>query len=49
MNRVVSCVRDARRQKQFYEDVRGFSTIIDRPGPFAADHMGAGAVKEGPA
>jgi catechol-2,3-dioxygenase len=36
MNHAVLYVRDARRTRQFYEDVLGFSTIIDHPeGAFA--------------
>lgn len=31
MNHVVLYVRDARRTQQFYEEVLGFSTIIDHP------------------
>jgi len=34
MNHVVFYVRDAQRQRRFYEDVLGFRTIIDGPGPF---------------
>ena len=34
MNHAVLYVRDAQRHRQFYEDVLGFSTIIDGPGPF---------------
>lgn len=36
MNHAVLYVRDARRTRQFYEEVLGFSTIIDHPdGAFA--------------
>jgi len=31
MNHAVLYVRDARRHQQFYEDVLGFSTVIDHP------------------
>ena len=34
MNHAVLYVRDAKRHKQFYTDVLGFSTVIDGPGPF---------------
>ena len=34
MNHAVLYVRDAQRHKAFYEDVLGFRTIIDGPGPF---------------
>ena len=34
MNHAVLYVRDAQRHKMFYEDVLGFRTIIDGPGPF---------------
>lgn len=34
MNHAVLYVRDAQRHRQFYEDVLGFRTIIDGPGPF---------------
>ncbi len=34
MNHAVLYVRDAARHRQFYEDVLGFSTIIDGPGPY---------------
>lgn len=34
MNHAVLYVRDAQRQRAFYEDVLGFETIIDGPGPF---------------
>lgn len=35
MNHAVLYVRDSTRHRQFYEDVLGFSTIIDQPGQFA--------------
>lgn len=34
MNHAVLYVRDAQVHRRFYEDVLGFSTIIDGPGPF---------------
>jgi catechol-2,3-dioxygenase len=34
MNHAVLYVRDAQRHKEFYEDVLGFVTVIDGPGPF---------------
>ena len=34
MNHAVLYVRDAARHQRFYEDVLGFRTIIDGPGPF---------------
>jgi catechol-2,3-dioxygenase len=34
MNHIVFYVRDAKRQQRFYEDVLGFRTIIDGPGPY---------------
>jgi catechol-2,3-dioxygenase len=34
LNHVVLYVRDAQRHRAFYEDVLGFRTIIDGPGPF---------------
>ena len=34
LNHAVLYVRDARRHRTFYEDVLGFRTIIDGPGPF---------------
>ncbi len=34
MNHAVLYVRDAARHQKFYEDVLGFSTVIDGPGPF---------------
>lgn len=34
MNHAVLYVRDAQRQRAFYEQVLGFETIIDGPGPF---------------
>jgi catechol-2,3-dioxygenase len=34
MNHAVLYVRDAARHKKFYEDVLGFRTVIDGPGPF---------------
>lgn len=34
MNHAVLYVRDAQRHKQFYEEVLGFITVIDGPGPF---------------
>jgi catechol-2,3-dioxygenase len=34
MNHAVLYVRDAQRHRRFYEDVLGFRTIIDGPGPF---------------
>lgn len=34
MNHAVLYVRDAQRHRQFYEDVLGFTTVIDGPGPF---------------
>ena len=34
MNHAVLYVRDAQAQRRFYEDVLGFSTVIDGPGPF---------------
>jgi catechol-2,3-dioxygenase len=34
MNHAVLYVRDAQAHRRFYEDVLGFSTIIDGPGPF---------------
>jgi catechol-2,3-dioxygenase len=34
MNHAVLYVRDAARQQRFYEDVLGFETVIDGPGPF---------------
>lgn len=34
LNHAVLYVRDAQRHRRFYEDVLGFATIIDGPGPF---------------
>jgi catechol-2,3-dioxygenase len=34
MNHAVLYVRDAARHQQFYEDVLGFTTVIDGDGPF---------------
>ena len=34
MNHAVLYVRDARRHQQFYEQVLGFATVIDGPGPY---------------
>ena len=34
MNHAVLYVRDAARHQKFYEDVLGFQTVIDGPGPF---------------
>ena len=34
MNHAVLYVRDAARHQRFYEDVLGFRTVIDGPGPF---------------
>ena len=34
MNHAVLYVRDAQRHRAFYEDVLGFSTVINGPGPF---------------
>jgi catechol-2,3-dioxygenase len=34
LNHAVLYVRDAQRHRTFYEDVLGFRTIIDGPGPF---------------
>jgi catechol-2,3-dioxygenase len=34
MNHAVLYVRDAARHQKFYEDVLGFLTVIDGPGPF---------------
>lgn len=34
MNHAVLYVRDAQRHRRFYEDVLGFVTVIDGPGPF---------------
>lgn len=34
MNHAVLYVRDAKRHQKFYEDVLGFVTVIDGPGPF---------------
>ncbi len=34
MNHAVLYVRDAQRHRRFYEDVLGFRTVIDGPGPF---------------
>jgi catechol-2,3-dioxygenase len=34
MNHAVLYVRDAQRHRRFYEEVLGFTTIIDGPGPF---------------
>lgn len=34
MNHAVLYVRDAQVHRRFYEDVLGFSTVIDGPGPF---------------
>jgi catechol-2,3-dioxygenase len=34
MNHAVLYVRDAARHQKFYEDVLGFRTVIDGPGPF---------------
>lgn len=34
MNHAVLYVRDASRHRDFYEDVLGFNTVIDGPGPF---------------
>ena len=34
LNHAVLYVRDAQRHRAFYEDVLGFRTIIDGPGPF---------------
>jgi catechol-2,3-dioxygenase len=34
LNHAVLYVRDAQRHRRFYEDVLGFRTIIDGPGPF---------------
>lgn len=34
MNHAVLYVRDAQAHRRFYEDVLGFSTVIDGPGPF---------------
>ena len=34
MNHAVLYARDAQAHRRFYEDVLGFSTIIDGPGPF---------------
>lgn len=34
MNHAVLYVRDAQAHRRFYEDVLGFTTIIDGPGPF---------------
>ncbi len=34
MNHAVLYVRDASRHQRFYEDVLGFETVIDGPGPF---------------
>ncbi len=34
MNHAVLYVRDAARHQRFYEDVLGFDTIIDGPGPY---------------
>ena len=34
MNHAVLYVRDAARHQRFYEDVLGFVTVIDGPGPF---------------
>ena len=34
MNHAVLYVRDAARHQRFYEEVLGFRTIIDGPGPF---------------
>lgn len=34
LNHAVLYVRDAQRHRRFYEDVLGFRTVIDGPGPF---------------
>lgn len=34
MNHAVLYVRDAARHQEFYENVLGFTTVIDGPGPF---------------
>ena len=34
MNHAVLYVRDAQTHRRFYEDVLGFSTIVDGPGPY---------------
>lgn len=34
MNHAVLYVRDQQRQRRFYSEVLGFSTVIDGPGPF---------------
>jgi catechol-2,3-dioxygenase len=34
LNHAVLYVRDAQRHRTFYEDVLGFRTIVDGPGPF---------------
>ena len=34
LNHAVLYVRDAQRHRRFYEDVLGFVTILDGPGPF---------------
>ena len=34
MNHAVLYVRDAQAHRRFYEDVLGFTTVIDGPGPF---------------
>lgn len=35
MNHAVLYVRDSNRHREFYEDVLGFTTVIDTPGQFA--------------
>lgn len=35
MNHAVLYVRDSTRHRRFYEDVLGFTTVIDEPGTFA--------------
>lgn len=34
LNHAVLYVRDAQRHRRFYEDVLGFTTVVDGPGPF---------------
>jgi catechol-2,3-dioxygenase len=34
LNHAVLYVRDAQRHRRFYEDVLGFTTVVDGPGPY---------------